>query len=123
MASAATAYLANKLLDHTFRNTAYTQPSAVYLGLSTNGSSEISGGAYVRKAVTNGAASGSAMTNSAKVTFTQATASWGTISHAAYFDAESSGNQLTAWTALAVSRTVSLADILEVAIGDADLTA
>ena len=33
MAGSFTDYLETKLLDHTFRNVAYTSPGAVYLGL------------------------------------------------------------------------------------------
>jgi hypothetical protein len=57
-------YLENKLLDHAFRNTSYTPPSAVYVALSTadpgeDGSTiaEPSGNNYARVAATFGAAS------------------------------------------------------------------
>ena len=53
--SAMSDFLELKILDHVTGRTAYTKPSAVYLGLSTgdftdtgSGSSEISGNGYAR---------------------------------------------------------------------------
>jgi len=45
-------YLENKVLDHVLRNTSYTPPATVYLGLFTanptdaGGGTEVSGNAY-----------------------------------------------------------------------------
>ena len=115
-------FLANELLDHVLRNASYTAPSAIYLGLSTNGSSEISGNGYARVACTFDVAATSATTSSAAVTFGVPTASWGTISHCALFDALSSGNRLTDWKALTASKTVAAWDTLTFAAGDIDWT-
>jgi len=101
----ASTYLANKIYDHVYRNTAYTSPTTVYVALFTSSSSlaalkagtltnEVSGGSYARVAVTMGAPTdgdGSAGT----VTFTTATAGWGTVRFFAYMDASTSGNVLT----------------------------
>lgn len=93
-------YLANELLDHVF-NAAYTPASSVYLGLSTanpgdTGSTlaEPSGNGYARQPITFGAAANLQVMQSASVTFPQATAAWGTITHWAVFDAVSAGNML-----------------------------
>lgn len=107
-----TDYLENALLNHVLRNTPYTSPTTVYVGLlsaapsdSTPGT-EFSGNAYARKAVTFGApgavGTGSAGTvsNSAEVQFDTATPNgWGTATHFGIYDAASGGNLLR-WAAL-----------------------
>lgn len=98
-------YLENEILDHVFRNSAYTPPAAVYVGLYTTaptdagGGTEVSGSNYARTAVTFSAASGGAIANSAAVTFPTASGSWGTIVAFGIFDASSGGN-LLAWNTL-----------------------
>lgn len=101
-------YLANALLNHTFRNSAYTAPSTVYVALFTaipvkqtaGPSGEVSGGSYARQAVTFGAAANGRVLNSAAVTFPAPTADWaaasGPIVAVALMDANSSGNFLVA---------------------------
>ena len=88
------------------RNTAYTQPTGLYVGLFTGNAltnleagtltDEVStsGTAYVRKAVTFGTATTGSATNSGTVTFDAATATWGNISAIAILDTVSSGNVL-----------------------------
>lgn len=103
-------YLANKLLDLAFRNTAYTAPDT-YLGLTTatiadsnTGSTvtEVSGGSYARVQINpNGgssptwdvAASG-VVDNTHDVSFPEATGSWGTVVAVGIFDASTAGNLL-----------------------------
>jgi hypothetical protein len=64
-------YLENKILDHVLRNTAYTSPTTVYVGLYTaaptdaGGGTEVSGNGYAREAATFSVASGGATANSA----------------------------------------------------------
>jgi hypothetical protein len=96
--SAASNYLENKVLDHTLRNAAFTQPSGLFIGLFKNNaltnleagtlSDEVgtSGTAYARKAVTFGNAASGSASNSATVTFDAATADWGTITAIAITD-------------------------------------
>ena len=115
-------YLENKLLDHTLGGTAFTQPSGLYLALSTgsfaddNSGTELSGSNYSRKAMTFAAASsGSAATN-AVVEFDAATGSWGTVSHWGIYDASTSGNLLFHGSFTA-SKTIATNDILKVASG------
>lgn len=101
--SAASNYLENKVLDHVLKNTAYTQPSNLYIGLFTGSalsnleagtlSNEVStsGTAYARKAVTFGNAASGSASNSATVTFDAATADWGTITAIAIMDGATVG--------------------------------
>ncbi len=128
--SAASNYLEDKLLDHTLRNTSFSQPSALYLGLFTNTSGnaatnleantktdEVSGGSYARKAVTFAASSSGTAATSATVTFDAATASWGTITHIAVLDAATSGNVLF-WGAVTTSKTIDTGDTFQVSSGN-----
>ena len=121
-----TNYLEDKIIDHMLRNQAYTPPSTVYLALFTaapsdaGGGTEVSGGSYARQAVTLSAASGGASSNSADITFPQATADWGTVTHCALMDAASGGNMLM-WTALDASKTVNNGDTFKISAGDLDV--
>jgi len=92
-------YLANKLLDHTVRNTAYTSPTTVYLALFTampaadgTGGTEVTGGSYARQAVTFNAASGGVSSSSGALTFSSMPAA--VVVGAALYDAASAGNML-----------------------------
>jgi len=93
-------YLENKLLDHTLGSSAFSQPSNLYIGLSTgtfadaNSGTELSGNGYSRKQVTFGTASSGSITNSGAVEFDTATGTQGSISHFGIFDASSGGNLL-----------------------------
>jgi hypothetical protein len=89
-----------ELLDHVF-NAAYTPAATVYMALGTadsthagTGLAEPSGDGYARKAITFGAAASRRVTQSAAVTYDQATGAWGTIAHWAVMDALTSGNVL-----------------------------
>ena len=115
-------YLENKLLDHVLRNTSYTSPTTVYVGLFTadptdaGSGTEVSGGSYARQILSVTTATGGIVTSSADVTFPQATASWGTISHIGLLDALSSGNLLM-HTALTTSRSIETGDVLKISTG------
>jgi len=120
-------YLEDKIIDHMLRNQAHTPPSTLYLALYTaapsdaGGGTEVSGGSYARQTVTLSAASGGASSNSADITFPQATADWGTIGWCALFDAVSGGNMLM-WTALDASKDINNGDTLKFNAGDLDIT-
>lgn len=122
-----TDYYENKIIDHMLRNQAFTPPSTIYLALFTSapsdagGGTEVSGGSYARQSVTLSAASGGASSNSADITFPQATADWGTVTHCALMDAASAGNMLM-WTALDASKTVNNGDTFKISTGDLDVT-
>ena len=107
---------------------AATRPTTWYLALFTAAPSDTGGGTevgagvgYARQSITFSAASGGATANTNTLTFGPCTTSnWGTVTHAAIFDASSGGNMLW-WGALSASRTVNVGDSLQIAIGDLDL--
>ncbi len=104
-------YLSPVILNHFFRNTATTPAAALYVALFTDdpardaSGTEVTGGSYARESMAFGAPASDAIVNSAIVTFTTATADWGTISHVALFDAVSSGNLYT-FTVLPAAQTL-----------------
>lgn len=120
-------YLENALINATLRNTAYTSPATVYVGLYTSdptdagSGTEVSGGSYARTAVTFGAPSDGVSTNSAAVEFPQATASWGTVAYIGILDASTSGNLLY-HTALDASKTIASGDVFRIATGSLSVT-
>ena len=120
-------YLENALINATLRNTAYTSPTTVYVGLYTSdptdagSGTEVSGGSYARTAVTFGAPSENISTNSAAVEFPQATASWGTVAYIGILDASTSGNLLY-HTALDASKTIASGDVFRIATGSLSVT-
>ena len=93
-------YLENALINAVLRNTSYTSPTTVYVGLFTSdptdagSGTEVSGGSYSRTSITFGAPSNGVTTSNADCTFPQATASWGTVGWIGLHDASTSGNLL-----------------------------
>ena len=96
-------YFANALLGHAFNKSTFTQLSNIYIALSTSdpgsdGStiSEPSGGGYSRKqiSIANLTLSNRMINIATTFTFNTPTASWGTITHVAIFDASTGGNFL-----------------------------
>jgi hypothetical protein len=120
-------YLENALINATLRNTSYTSPATVYVGLYTSDptdadtGTEVSGGSYARTAVTFGSPSDGVTTNSAAVEFPQATGSWGTVGWIGILDASTSGNLLY-HTALDASKTIASGDIFKIATGSLSVT-
>jgi hypothetical protein len=120
-------YLENALINATLRNTSYTSPTTVYVGLFTSdptdagSGTEVSGGSYARTAVTFGAPSNGVSTNSAAVEFPQATGNWGTVGWIGILDAATSGN-LMYHTALDTSKTIETGDIFKIAVGSLSVT-
>lgn len=124
-------YLENKLVDHIFRNRAYTVPAAIYVALFTaapsdsGGGTEVSGGSYVRVLVgpsdsawrstqgtTTAVASsgtGGVTDNGSAIVFPAPTANWGTITHFGIFDASTAGNLLI-WGTVTPNKTVNNGD-------------
>jgi hypothetical protein len=120
-------YLENALINGTLRGTTYTAPTTVYVALYTNDptdadtGTEVSGTAYARQAVTFGAPSNGATTNSAAVEFPQAGGSWGTVTHIGIRDALTTGNLLY-HTALDASKTIATGDVFRIASGSLSVT-
>jgi len=111
-------YLEQRLLNHAFRNTAYTPPTTLHLALFTsnptkaNTGTEVSGGGYERRPIAFSAAAieGGMMTikNPAEIPFAVATADQGLVTHFGIFDAATGGN-LMAFEALS-PRTIQTND-------------
>lgn len=120
-------YLENALINATLRNTTYTSPSTVYVGLYTTDptdagtGTEVSGGSYARQSVTFAAPSDGVSASNAAVEFPQATGSWGTVTHIGILDASTSGNLLY-HTALDVSKAIDTGDIFKIASGSLTVT-
>jgi hypothetical protein len=120
-------YLENKVLDHVLRNTSYTSPTTVYVGLFTSdptdagSGTECTGSAYARQTLSVTTASGGIVTSSADVTFPQATGAWGTITHLGLLDALTSGNLLM-HTPLTTSKSIDNGDILKISSGNLTVT-
>ena len=132
MAGSKSDFLENELLDHVLGNAAWSAPATVYIALYTavpsdsGGGTEVTGGSYARKAVTNNAtnwpaASGGAKANGTTITFVTATANWGTVVAFGIFDASSGGNLLY-WADLTASKTVDNGDTAEFPVGNLDVT-
>lgn len=127
-----TNYARNAILNHRYGGPDYVRPATVYVAFFTSapstsgGGTEVAGGAYARIAVTNNATNWPAAVNGvtangAAITFAQASASWGTVTHVAVFDALSGGNMLD-FAALASPKTVNIGDRPEFPIGSLQLT-
>lgn len=110
-------YLELELLDHVFSVGAYSQPSSLYVALSTATISDNANGLtepatttnYDRKGVENwDASSGRQIANTGVVSFDQASSSWGTITHYAICDAfVPGGGNMLAHGALSPSKAVN----------------
>lgn len=120
-------YLENALINAVLRNTSYTSPTTVYVGLFTSdptdagSGTEVSGGSYSRTSITFGAPSNGVTTSNADCTFPQATASWGTVGWIGLHDASTSGNLLF-HTPLDTSKTIDSGDIFKIASGSLTVT-
>lgn len=114
-------YLENKLLDHFLGTASYTMPSTVYLALYTSaptdsgGGTEVTGGSYVRKAITFTSASSGSASNDSNVDFTNMPAC--TVVAVGIFDASTSGN-LLAYGSLTANKTLDAGDIFRAQTGD-----
>lgn len=124
----------NSMIDHFTAKASWTQPTAVYVGLSSTtptdagtNVTEPSGGAYARIQVTTAqfdSASGGATSNNTEKAFAQATADWlsgADLTHGVLYDAVSGGNFL-GWGALGTSKPVLNGDTAKIAVGDLDLS-
>ena len=117
-------FLESALLDAVLRNTSYTTPTTVYLGLYTtdpgddNSGTEVSGGSYARQSCAFSRTANVA-SNTSAVEWPTASGSWGTVTHVGVLDASTSGNLLY-HASLASSKAITTGDIFR--IPSADLT-
>jgi len=123
-------YTENLLLNWLLTTNSATRPTAWYVGLftaapsDTGGGTEVSGNGYARVATGTISISGTSTTatNSAAIEFAAASGgNWGTVTHAAIFDASTSGNML-AWAALTTSRTINDGDVFRIPAGSLTVT-
>lgn len=127
-------YLEQGIRDH-FKLDTQLPLEDTYVALHTadptdaGGGAEVSGGSYARELVNQDNAtapywensdSGTGIQNQSAVTFTTATAAWGTITHVAIWDAVSAGNLLF-HGALSASKVVGDGDTFEFAAGELDV--
>jgi hypothetical protein len=113
-----TTTMENLNLDAWFGGVALSVPGIYYAALSTTTPTEAgtnftepASGAYARVAVTNNltnfpSASGGSKTNGTAISFTESTASWGTITHIGFYN-QLTGGTLYFWEALPVSKAVA----------------
>jgi len=120
-------FLEDALINATLRNTTYTSVATVYVSLWTTdptdagSGTEVSGGSYARTAVTFGAPSNGATTNSADVTFPTATGTWGTVGWIGINDASTGGNLLY-HSPLDASKSITSGDIFKITTGNLSVT-
>ena len=123
MASEFSTYAQNALINATLRNTAYSTPATVYVGLFTTTltaggvGTEVSGGAYARQASTFAAPSSGVALSNADVTFPQATLAWGIVTYMGIYDASTGGNLLY-FTPLDISKDIQVGDVFKIASGN-----
>lgn len=126
-------YAERKILDHLFKNTTFTSPSA-YIALFTTDPSdsdsgtEVSGNGYARVQIDTlmgSAASASdvtSITNSSAITFAAASGgSFGTITHIGIYDASTAGN-LLAHGQLTASKQIDDGDQFQINTGNLTIT-
>jgi hypothetical protein len=120
-------FLENALINGTLRGSTYTAPTTTFLALYTNDptdadtGTEVTGGSYVRQAITFSAPSNGATSNSSAIEYPQCTADWGTITHVGIRDAVTAGNLLY-HTALDTSKTINNGDIFKVTATNLSVT-
>ena len=127
-------FLENELLDHVFKVGAYTPATNLFVallnttpddadtGTTLNTAHEVSGGSYARVTCdTWDAASSGATANTGAITFAEATADWGTVTHFAVCDHDTTGNML-GWGALTTPKAIGTGDTASFAAGDLDVT-
>jgi hypothetical protein len=120
--SSFTDYTENLVLNWLLTTNSATRPTAWYVGLftaapsDTGGGTEVSGNGYARKATGTMTITGTTTTatNAAAIEFAAASGgNWGTLTHAAIFDALTTGNML-AWAPLTTARTINDGDVFRV---------
>jgi len=120
-------FLENALINATLRNTTYTSPAVVYVGLFTadptdaNVGTEVTGGSYARESASFAAPSNGSSTTDADITFPTATGNWGTVTHFGIYDAATTGNLLYHGV-LNNSKTIQTGDILKIEAGNLTVT-
>ena len=129
-----TDYLEGQVLAHIFRTASFAKPTVLALALFTvtpsdaGGGTEVTGNNYARVALNpldaNWAApaTGNGVTsNSSAITFPTPSATWGTVTGFAIFDATTAGNMLF-WGTLTIAKTINNGDTVPFPIGGITVT-
>jgi len=111
-------YMRGKVVDHAFRNVAWTPPTTVYVALHTSDptiagtpATEVAGAWYARQAIAFSSQTVAGQTsNSATVTFPAVTGSGVTVTHFSLWDSATLGNMLE-FSALSASKTYAISDV------------
>jgi hypothetical protein len=122
----------NTLLNHMFGGATYTNPATWYVVLFTatpgeaGGGTECSGGAYVRKAITNNTTNFPTTTTGEKnlgvsIAFLEATTNWGTITAVGLSDSVTAGAPVQFYAPLDTAQTINAGDIFRIAAGSSGL--
>jgi len=122
-------YVEDAVLDHVLKTTSWTQPAALWVGLSTadplddgSGNAEPGSGAYARVSHdTWDTASARATENTGTITFPEATGSWGLVTHFTIWNASTAGD-LIAHGTLSASKTIGNGDNASFQDGAIDVT-
>lgn len=123
MAVGISSYLANKLLDHTFRNVAYTPPATIYAKMHTGdpgAAGTANASAQTTRVATTfaAAAAGSiAISNTPEFTLNASE----TITHVSFWDASTAGNFLYS-VAASVSKAGVSNDIIRISTNTVGFT-
>jgi hypothetical protein len=127
--------LENDIINHFFMNQTVTAKTQHFLALFTASTgleanaptAEVTGGAYARATATFTTATAGTSENGATVTWAEATADWGTLSHIAIvdsFDGTEYGTSVNVmmWGALTATKAVGTGDTFKIAAGDLDIS-
>lgn len=127
-------YLEDEILDHILGDLAFDAANDLWVALYTvvstdaRGGTEVAAGDYERIEVTNSSttwtvSSGGAKSNTAEITFAQATNAWGTIVGFAILDnSEKNSGNLYYWGSLTTAKAVNSGDTAKFAVGDLDVS-
>ena len=123
-------YLANKLLDHLFKNTSYTPATNIYIALSTATIQDSNTGSTITEPASNyarinhdsyDAAASGASENTGAITFATATGAWGLLTDFALIDYLTVGEVLF-YGVLDDARTIGVGDTPHWNDGALDIT-
>lgn len=121
-------YLENKIIDHIFRDTAYTSPGEnIYLALFTSdpsdagGGTEVSGSEYARiQVITWDVPASGIISNTNEILSPSAGEVWGLVCAVGVFDSLSGGNMLF-WGELDEDQQIDTGDKFKIEAGKLDL--
>lgn len=124
-------YFLNSIMGNVFKTqTSPGLPDKVYLGLSSSAPSvdgsgvtePLTSAGYARVELNSlGVPANGVISNTAEISFPESSASWGTVTHFALFDAPTNGNLLM-FNSLTQARSVEAATIVMVKTGSLKLT-